>query len=66
VFAVKLDESIDASGKCQVPAIVKFEENSDIIEHFRFRRELTIKSGHEIFGCVNAYIEDHEIIMGTI
>jgi hypothetical protein len=62
VFALQLDESTDASGKCQVLAFVRFEENSDIIEQFLFYRELTITTtGGEIFDCVNAYFEEHEI-----
>jgi hypothetical protein len=60
VFALQLDESTDATGKCHVLAFVRFEENSDIIEQFLFCRELT-NTGREIFDCVNAYFEEHEI-----
>jgi hypothetical protein len=58
VFAVKLDESTDASGKRQVLAFVGFEENSDITEQFLFCRDLTtITNGREIFD----YFEENEI-----
>jgi hypothetical protein len=40
VFALQLDESTDATGKCQVLAFVGFEENSNIIEQFLLCREL--------------------------
>jgi hypothetical protein len=36
VIALQLDESTDASGKCQELAFVMFQENSDIIEQFLF------------------------------
>jgi hypothetical protein len=62
VFALQLDESTDASGKCQVLAFVRFEGNSDIIELFLFCRELTTTTTRrEIFDCVNVYFEEHEI-----
>jgi hypothetical protein len=61
VFAVQLDESTDASGKCQALTFVRFEENSVIIEQFLFCRELTTTTGREIFDCVNAYFKEHEM-----
>jgi hypothetical protein len=65
MFALQLVESTDASGKFQVLAFIRFEENSDIIEQFLFCRELTTTTTTttelEIFYCVNSYFEEHEI-----
>jgi hypothetical protein len=61
VFVLQLDESTYASEKCQVLVFVRFEENSDITEQFLFCRKLTTTTGCEIFYCINAYFEEHEI-----
>ncbi len=57
-FALQVGESIDITGKAQLLAFVRFENEGEIMENYFCCKELPeTTKGHEVFNILSSYLE---------
>ena len=57
-FALQVDETSDITGKAQLLAFVRFENEGEIMENFLCCKELPeTTKGHDIFNILSSYLE---------
>ena len=61
-FALQLDKMTDVSGEAQLLAFVRYNEESDIHEHFLFCKKLTGQTtGEELFQLIDSFFKDNNL-----
>ena len=61
-FALQVDETTDITGKAQLLAFVRFENEGEIIENFLCCKELPeTTKGHDIFNILSSYLESYNL-----
>ncbi len=57
-FALQVDESTDITGKAQLLAFVRFENEGEIMEKYFCCKELSeTTKGHDVFNILSSYLE---------
>ncbi len=57
-FALQVDETTDITGKAQLLAFVRFENEGEIMENYFCCKELPeTTKGHDIFNILSTYLE---------
>ncbi len=57
-FALRVDESINITGKAQLLAFVRFEDEGEIMENYFCYKELPeTTKGHDVFNILSPYLE---------
>ncbi len=57
-FALQVDESADMTGKAQLLAFVRFENEGEIMENYFCCKELPENTkGHDVFNILSSYLE---------
>ena len=61
-FALQVDETTDITGKAQLLAFVRFENEGEIIENFLCCKELPeTTKGHDIFNILSSNLESYNL-----
>ena len=61
-FALQVDETTDITGKAQLLAFVRFENEGEIMENFLCCKELPeTTKGHDIFNILSSYLESYNL-----
>ena len=61
-FALQVDETTDITGKAQLLAFARFENEGEIIENFLRCKELPeTAKGHDIFNILSFYLESYNL-----
>ena len=61
-FALQVDETTDITGKAQLLAFVRFENEGETIENFLCCKELPeTTKGHDIFNILSSYLESYNL-----
>lgn len=57
-FALQVDESTDITGKAQLLAFVRFENDCEIMENYFCCKEMPeTTKGHDVFNILSSYLE---------